>query len=360
MGKKMKISDFKMAEFFIRGICKTHHCPFVDLSIDFMTDIVTPSFNDGRLIIASTDKLSKTFFQIAAAYLQNIEIISGAKCDLSNEERSLIIHTITSLVRDLSYSKKTFPEDMPKETVELSLNRDPFVWVVMRSIICPAFSKSLNNVKIMAGRSALMDGAKYVNKGEHLSDESFVFSNLEIENKSCKTAYLLYEVIRAHGMDPRGIVHEIFTKQELWSKFYGLCRAAWRSPDAINDFVTTLSILSDEMGSIEKRLMKNASSTKWNTKTGIWSQSQYTGGVSTWWYLGLIEKLLEPARGSDWSGYYTMKPFTDELYAKIEDEKKRRGMKELPLELLLRIQSKEYKSQPDLIIQGLLSDNRVW
>jgi hypothetical protein len=163
-------------------------------------------------------------------------------------------------------------------------------------------------------------------------------------------------------MDPRGVIHDIFNKEELWSKFNGLAKAAFRSSEAINDFMTTLSIISDEMSSVDKRLIqeKNASK-KWTAKTGLWSQSQYAGGGhGTWWYLGLIERMLEPSRGADWSGYYTMKPFTDELYAKIEKEKKRRGLSELPLELLLRVQSEEFKQQPDLIIQGLLSDNRVW
>ena len=365
----MKISDFKFAEFFIRGICKTNGCPFVDLALVFAPEsIQTPSLDGGKLLIGPSDKLSKTIFQIVAGYLQNIEQISGSPCNLTNEERILIINTTLSLVRDLTYSSRSFSEGIPQKTVALTLNRDPFVWTVMRSIICPSFDKPLKNVRILARRSPLVDGAKYFRKDDvptqghpHKNDAlyPFVFSNLEIENTPCRTAYLLYETIRAHEMDPRGVIHEIFTKQELWSKFFGIARAAFRSTEAINDFMTTLSIISDEMASVDKRLV-NEKKAKWSGKTGLWSQSQYNENPSTWWYLGLIEKMLEPARGTDWSGYFTMKPFTDELYEKVEMEKKRRGMKELPMELLLRLQGNEFKSQPDLIIEGLLADNRVW
>ncbi len=374
----MKVSDFKLAEYFIRGLCKTHGCPFVDIPIEFVTDTMTPAISNGKMLIAASERLSKTIFQIIAGYLQNIEKISGSKCELTNEERNLIINTTVSIVRDMTYSTKSFPEGMPKKAVKLTLDRDPFVWTMMRSIICPAFDKPVKNIKIIARRSAVMDGAKFLNKGDVPStDDSifpFVFSNLEIENVQARSAYLLYETIRAHEMDPRGIVHEMFSKQELWGKFFGLARAAFRNTDAINDFITTLSILADEMSSVDKRLIddKKTASGKWTNKLGLWSQSQMGGGgqgssqsenshsPSSWWYLGLIEKLLEPARGADWSGYFTMKPFTDALYNKVEDEKKRRNMAELPLELLLRIQGDEFKSQPDLIIEGLLADNRVW
>lgn len=358
----MKISDFKLAEYFIRGICKTQNCPFVDLDIEFGGGL---GFNGMKLSIAESDKLSKTIFQIVAAYLQNIERISGSPCTLTREERNIIINTTLALVRDMTYSTKNFPEAIGDQPVVLTVNREPFIWTVMRSIVCPAFDKPLKNVRILARKSPYMDGAKYLKKGDIPSKNEaifpFVFTNLEVENGPTRTAYLLYEVIRAHEMDPRGVIHEIFTKQELWGKFFGLARAAFRQTDAINDFLTTLSIISDEMEGIDKRLVKNAAATKWNAKTGIWSQAQYSGGGSgSWWYMGLIETMLEPSRGSDWSGFYTMKPFTDDLYKRIEVEKKKRGLPELPLELLLRVQSEEFKSQPDLIIQGLLADNRVW
>ena len=344
-----------MAEFFIRGICKTNDCPFVDLYIEFVpNDVHAPTLDQsGRLLIAETDKLSKTIFQIVAGYLQNIEQISGSQCNLSNKQRTLIINTVTSIARDLTYGRQTFPESIPLSSVEISLNREPFIWTIMRSIICPAFDKPLKNIRIVARRSAIMDGAKFMKKDKlPFTESSFVFSNMDIENKSCRTAYLLYEIIRSHEMDPRGVIHEIFEKEELWSKFFGLTKAAFRNKDDINDFITTLSILADEMSSVDKRLL--------DEKEVTVKEAQSTTGSGSWWYLGLIEKLLEPTRGTDWNNYTGNKDMQDELWERVEEEKKRRGMKELPMELLLRIQSEDYKSQPDLIIQGLLADNRVW
>jgi hypothetical protein len=150
----MKISDFKLAEYFIRGLCKAHNCPFVDAQIEFTDSI---GFNGRSITLVESHKLSKTIFQIVAAFLQNIEKITGSPCDLTREERNLIINTTLSLVRELTYSSKTFPESFRDETVSLKSNQDPFVWTIMQSVICPAFDKPLKNVRILARKSPYID-----------------------------------------------------------------------------------------------------------------------------------------------------------------------------------------------------------
>jgi len=356
----MKISDFKFAEYFLRTICKHHKCPFVDLPIEFDAD-KGGSFSDGKIVIGEWDKLGKTIFQIVSTYVHNADKITGVSLDVNPSTKTSFYNSVVAFLRDMTYSPLNIPVPEDFTSVVGKLNRNHFVWSTMRHIVCPSFDKPLKNVKIVYGKSALIDGAKFLTDKDIPSNKPdqfpFVYCNLEIENTPAREAFLLYEIIRAHEMDPRGILHDVFTKQELWNKFIESARISYNTNDAINDFLTTLSILSDEMGSIEKRLIKKNAT--WNAKNGIHRESQFFGN-STWWYMGLLEKLLEPARGPDWSGYEIMKPFTDELWEKVEKEKKKRGLKELPMELLLRVQSEEFKQQPDLIIQGLLADNRIW
>jgi hypothetical protein len=352
----MKISDFKFAEYYIRNVCKHHGCAFIDLPVEIAKD--RSGFHDGKIIIRDHSKLGKTIFHIVATYVQYADMIAGKKIDMSPSDKTSFYNSVVAMMRSLTYPKNSTPIDDDFKSVPGRLNRAHNVWSLMRNIICPAYDKPLENVKIVYGKTAFVDGAKYLTKDSMPStddnDFPFVFCNFEIENEASRDAFLFYEVLRAHAMDPRGVIHDIFTKQELWSKFLSSARIAYSEVDSINDFLTTLSILADEMGSIDGRLLKKSSNNN-NFKA-----AQFGFGNSTWWYLGLIEKLLEPARGSDWSAYETMKPFTDELWDKVEAEKKKRGMKELPMELLLRLQSEQFRQQPDLIIQGLLADNRVW
>jgi hypothetical protein len=99
--------------------------------------------------------------------------------------------------------------------------------------------------------------------------------------------------------------------------------------------------------------------TSWSispVKTG-----QANGGMGqAWWYLGLIEKLLDPARGPDWSIHEQLQEETQVLWDKIEAEKIKRGLDPLPMELLLRVQSEDFHQPGHYTIQKLLADNRVW
>jgi hypothetical protein len=141
----------------------------------------------------------------------------------------------------------------------------------------------------------------------------------------------------------------------------GLLRLSLVETDAVNDFLMIVSALTQYSG--EKMLDK----TSWTLNPIKTSQLGGGGmggagsaGAQTWWYLGLIEKLLEPARGPDWSRYEELQNQTKDLWNKIEQEKVKRGLDPLPMEILLRLQSEEYKQDPYLTIQGLLADNRVW
>jgi hypothetical protein len=70
--------------------------------------------------------------------------------------------------------------------------------------------------------------------------------------------------------------------------------------------------------------------------------------------------MIDSVRGPDWSTTESLKDFSKDLWEKVESERRARGMSELPFELLLRVQSKELVTSPNLTLQQLLSKTRVW
>ena len=354
----MKISDFKLAEFFLRQICDHYQCGFVDLEIEFGEK--ESYIEDNRMFIGPTDKFSRTVFQIISTYLQNINSICGKDLNISDENKISIYNTLIAMIRDLTYSPDGFTY---KNAIQLHLNRMHFTWVVMQSIICPAYNKPLQNFRIIAAKSPYVDGAKFYQEADiattsnvSQNDFPFIFVNLDIENVACRNAFLLKEAIRAHGLDPEKVIFDLLTKSEMKNKLLGAAKIVFVETDIINNFV---ALLASMIGYNEtESMMVMEKNSKWNSKIGLYSQAQYN--ASTWWLLGLIEKMLGPARQPDWTAYQNMKPFTDELWEKVEKVKKERGLDPLPMEALLRVQSEDFKQKPNLIIQGLLADNRVW
>lgn len=354
----MKISDFKLAEYFLRNVSQSHSDTFVDLPIKFDNSLKEGQLVDGKIVIGHSTKLSQTIFQIIATYIKNVPIIADTTA-IPNSEQIHIFNTVIAILRDFTYS--SYNDSGLTGSVASKLNREPFVWILIRDIICPLYGIAIKNLKLVGGKSPYVDGAKFIKRGDvpvlHTTAEDFIFLNLDFENHPIRCAFLLYEAIRGHNLDPKTVVQDFFIKDELRNKLVGMVKAAYVDIGAINNFLAVFAILGDYLDK-DKILIKESTG-RWNSKVGLWSQAQYNGH-DAWWFIGLVEKMLEPHRGPDWTTYESLKPFTDELWEKVEEEKKRRGLPELPMELLLRVQSRDFKQDPNQIIQGLLSDERVW
>lgn len=353
-----KISDFKIAEFLLRAYCQMGKTMFIDLPIHFVptgTENAVSCYQGNGLSIVPQEKLSKTCFSIIGTYVSFADIISKVPPQISNEDKLDFISMAVAVLRDITHSPLSTTVNCTGN-MQSKLNRLPLIWLLMRDVICPSFNRSVQNISVIVGRSGRVDGAVYLENGIDKITEPLIFSNLEIDNPHCRSAYLLLEAIRAHDLNPEAVINEIFKKPEISSKLIGLIKAAYTTTDNINDFLMMLCLISGYKATDE--VLIHEAGKKWNQKIGLWSQAQTT--QNTWWYLGLIEKMLDPARAPDWTGYFHNKAFMDDLWTRVEAERKRRNLKELPLELLLRVQSEEFKQRPDLTIQGLLADNRVW
>ncbi len=351
-----KVSDFKLAEHIVRLLCRQFSVGFVDVAITFGPNEQSRMEN-GKMILSEQDRWAKTIYQIVLTYLSNMAIITGATTNVTKEEFTTFSNWALALVRDFSYSTVSFAEALPNRSTSIKLNRDPFIWICLRDLVSPAFEVPIKNVRVIAVKSGKFDGAYVPHSGElpELHGEAILL-NLDMENQAARSAHLLFAALQIHGLNPKTAGRDLLSKEELRSLFMGIVKMAFDDRESINTFFTVFSILCEFTGT--ESLLEHRKTAKWNEQKGLWSQAQYD--PSGWWYLGLTEKILEPARGADWSHYYTLKPFTDELYEKIEKEKKRRGLPNLSMEALLRVQSEEYHQRGDLILQGLLADSRVW
>jgi hypothetical protein len=95
--------------------------------------------------------------------------------------------------------------------------------------------------------------------------------------------------------------------------------------------------------------------------------AQGAGMATNWWSFGILEKMMEGARGADWSIYNELQPYVEAFWNQVESVRKER-IKEghdngVPFDVLLRIKQKQNvdtQIDPNLTLQALLSSNRVW
>lgn len=355
MAITQKISDFALCKRLLENICNDHECGFVDLDVNFCESNVH-DFKNNQIIIPEDAKLQKTIFSIIALYLSNFKAICGK--EIANQERSSLNKFVFDLVNDFAFKEAASVK--PDGFISMRIDQDPVTWFLIRDIVCPFAGTRFRNLRVVAGNAGHLDACKYITEKEiphsNLSEENFpfIFMNLDIERNSIRSAFLFYEAVKAHCHNPSETIRAIFTDRSIGSKMIGFLTMANKDQDDTANFFAILSILcnSSDMENFAVRL-KTGHTIQNLTKTGQM-------GSTNWWFLGLIEKMLDPARGPDWTVYKMWKPFIDDLHKRVEDERKKRGLDELPLELLLRVQGDEFMEDNNKTLQALLSKQRVW
>lgn len=353
-----RISEFALASRVIDIFCHRFGAEYVDVPVVF-DEGPDLRMADGVFYLPADATLSKTLFSIVFLYLRHYVP------DAPIEAKRNVLRFFLALVRDFEQSGKERKFDSVdlEEAVAMRLDQNAFVWTVMKDIICPLKGLSLKNVRIIAGKTAKVDACRYIDRSDvdstSLPDEifPFIFMNLYVDSFAIRSAFLLVEAMRAHleGTplgEPEDVLREVFSNYFLKDKLVAFVKMVFVDEEQEANFFAVLSILcsSEELERLAVREEREN-----NVK-----QAQMMGGVGNWWFLGLTEKMLEPARSEDWTVYETWKPVTEELWARVESERRKRGLDEVPFEMLLRIQSEDFKTDESKTLQALLSDDRIW
>ena len=238
------------------------------------------------------------------------------------------------------------------------------IWILLKDIICPIYKKDLINLKIICNGNPQLDIAKYYNKeeipSEDISEEPFIFVNI-INNRVVQSAFIFIESLKAYGLSPVEVVKNIYDS-DLYEKYKGLLEIALDEEEVL-DFecavmanlgINFYAMISKKVACLNPDFVKFA-------------QNSVPGLPNQFWQLGVLEKMLEPTRGDDWTVYKNLEPYVKEFWDKVEDVRQKRVLNGhddgVPFDVLLRIkqrQTVDYKTDPTRTIQSLLSSDRVW
>lgn len=337
----MKISDYKIPHYFLKSFTKSHEIPFVDLDIGFYPGITPENMgiSGGELRLGGYDSLLKTYYAIVGTYIKNIQHVSGV--EFNPEDVNQILTFYLSVIRLLGIGNQ-FDTDY-SQPIEGEINKFPIVYIILKEIIYPAYGRTFDPIKVLAGTSPFIDAAKLITEHDvntigDFKEYPFVFVNMDVKNEVYRNAFLLSEALN-YKFDSANVVRDIFNNPELLNPIKSLLEISLNSDLEVKAFLGTLKALNE---------FKDASIKTASSDSSVWEQ------------ISLIEKTLEPARGADWSTYETLKDYNKDLWDRIEEERKRRDLPQLPFEAMLRIQAEDYKNDTSQVIQHMLSDVRIW
>lgn len=351
-----KLSDFKLVELIVRKACRIKALPFKDVSLVFKSPIGL--LDGGALHVGEAQIWGQTMYQIVQSYIDNDKKLLGNNLFDTKEEKNNFLLYVASTFKRCTKSDTSF-DNGSNGFFTHRLYQRPLAWSLMKNIICPAFDCSLKNIKIVAGSHACLDVcldvSKFIEKGEYSDTDEFVFVNESVCNNAIKNSLLLIEVIKAHGMSPSEVYSDIFSS-DLYKRVIGALQLALIDEEYVEEFIAvTFDLLDLDMNNYPH--VSDSS-----IKTAQAWDMPYRNGVH-WWYFGLLEKMLAPARGADWSTRMALEPWVQDFWSDVEKIKSKKPQGEgVNFNDLLRL---KHIQTGDLVdssrtLQDLLSEQRVW
>jgi hypothetical protein len=349
-----KISDFRIAEAVLRKMCKSEGVHFVDAPLNF------DETQDG-LFIGGSQNIAHTIYKIVAEFINNSEAIVGRSLLGDEQSTEGFLTLFASKLRSFIYKDNRYK---PLREPHIShLYQRSLVWILMKDLICPVFDRDLRNLRVVCSENPYLDIARYYEEGQfEIGDApNYEFISLNnIDNAVIQSAMLSLEALRAHDLSPLEVMARIYDS-DLYDKYRGLLEIALGDADA-DDFEAMILV---GLGvNLRGLLPQKYALSQANVKT---AQNLYPGTNVQWWQKGVLEKMIEPIRGSDWRVHRELQPYVEEFWNTVEAlkrERKKRGHDEgVPFDVLLRLKQKqnvEFKADPSRTLQALLSSDRVW
>jgi hypothetical protein len=339
----IKTSDYKIAKLFIESACTLKCVKFIDLPILF-DDCQQYEIVNDYIKLSNNIKWKDIVYNIVDLYFTNFEYIFGIKLFEVEEELNNVMKVFLEFLNIISI------KDDDNSSHVMRLYQFPLMWILMKDLICPAFSIKLKNVMVFVNSSLSIDIANYIDTYNSSMDENeeFICINKQISYAPIRDAFFLLQVLAAHEVDPYETIRDLLNS-EICDKLQGLLSLSYKDKNDIDNFMAMLKTLVFYNNNIESIII-----------SGIKVAQVNNSSVGNFWFFGLLEQMLENSRGSDWSTYKILQPFTDEIKEKIEHEKAKAGKAGLSYEALLRVKSGENGKEQIKLIERKLDSDRIW
>ena len=288
--------------------------------------------------------------------------------------------------KDYTYSD--YDKKQIVQPVVLSIEKIPIQILIIKEIIEPLLGK-IELLPVMFMPNSFIDSSEIIESSEKFSrkfnksfnsvsiyDYPFVLVNSSIYNEASQMSHLLFNIIKHNFGEEKTnkIIKNLLLDKDksIISNILTIIKILEGDPIFIIDFLKFLqnnvSLNQDEETQLNSNYNTVISSDNYLNKHIKTSGSSYTPGVFKQWnqwsmIMGLIEKQLEPMRGSMWPASKNIKPTEDKHRLMAIEKAKKKGKNQLNFEELLEVSRDWYQHkavQPGQLIEVMLKENRVW
>jgi len=350
-----RVSDFILPKKIIEAACQSKGVGFVDLEVCF-EDPKESQIIRNKLYVGSQTSMEGTYSCIIRGYFNNFKNIHGINLFSSSKEATYIWGQIASFLDKVFRDTKRAEGWRPDFPVVQRLYQHPLVWVLMRDFVCPIEETDITNLKVVYYSSPWVDMARHFdseNNKELELDEvegDWLFLNSDCVHEPLEQAALFCAALEAHDICPKELVLKIKNNSYLMDKFTGIARVYFMEDKMRDDFVNFVLTFSGVENLSESLVSSD------NIKEAQAMEPSH----SNWWFFGLIEKMLEPARGADQQIHESLESLRDIIQKRVLKTKQESGREGANYEKLLRALDDEESDGKYVILEKELSSDRLW
>lgn len=349
-----RISDFILPKKLIESACQSVGVGFVDLEISFEESHGLPLIKN-KLFIGKQESIEGTYWEIISGYFNNFKLIHG-KCLFSSNKESIVVYLkINEFLDKLFEETKRADGWKPNAPVVQRLYQYPLVWTLMKDFVCPLEEKGITNLKLVFYSSPWVDMSRSFdaknNKDLKIDDveDSWIFLNSDCVYEPMEQASLFCSALESHDICPKEFMLKLKNNLYLFDKLKGIAYLYFMNESDRDSFINLVLTFS-EVDNLSETLVSS---------DNIKEAQAIEPSHSNWWFFGLIEKMLEPARGTDTKIHESLEVLRDVIQKKVLKTVQESGREGATYEKLLRALDDDSEERY-VILEKELSSDRLW
>jgi|LauGreDrversion4_2_1035121.scaffolds.fasta_scaffold01463_3 hypothetical protein len=332
----LSLNNYLIANFIIKNICRDYGVFPFDIEIsESNNNIIFPN----GLKIKLDKRMSRKQFNLSIVnfYINNFKNLHGIEIEADSSSSALI--TASGLC-DIYYTYNNSISDS-----SISGNHFPLFYILTKNIIYPYMDLG-NDYLALKNINSIGDG-KFDYAISKDSQISLSLNGVKEEFRDISLFKCIDVLHSINSVNGKNILFNFVSNTEMMRMAYPVILAFYNNDSVkVDAFLGGLQMCSD---SIYGR--------KWvQEKTDLQKTAKYEFDGNFWIY-GLIEKMLAPARGSDFSIKQKWAPIANAFWQDIDMARKKAGISGASLEFMLRVKDPESRGRPE-VVQRMIEDLR--
>lgn len=333
MKSQISLNNFVIPYFIIKSACRDYGLYPFDISIYFSDEQVQDS-NPVQFCVSNSLSRKQVNLTVVNKYFSNFKNLHGSDIDKSVVTNAL---SACSILGDLYFNDAVF--NIPNANT--SGQNFPFYVISTKNIIFPYFNIDKIDLNVDCQSGACHDFS-FTNNGLSVG-----IKNLKSEFRDAFIIILADLLYKRQKQNSSGFIKDSLNSPDVMRMLYPFAISYFNDDMVKTDaFIGLLQMYSDTIAG--KNWVDSAVSP-------IKTARMNTDG--NFWIYGLIEKMLAPARGPDFSVTKKWAPITNMIWENIETARKKSGLSGASLEFMLRV--KDHGSSDDsIVIQKMIEELR--